>query len=408
MGQRTGMYRFAARGSDQSGYGTFRVSANATFIFIVFIIKRCSCIAYPICWNKGWLRLRSKQKVTFERSGMGEVTKFYESFFDRCVVINLPYRKDRLQQFHQNVCSVGWPFKAIDIVPAIHGDTVGVPANWTTGGGSYGCMRSHCRILEDAMMNKLETILVMEDDAVFRSSFVDEVTQFLQRVPTDWDCLMIGGQHINSTPKPVSEGVVRCVNTQRTHCYAVRGKLIKELYRHWMTVTHHCDWAMGPFCAKWNTYAPDPFIVGQSEGRSDINGRNNPAKFWTPPKKDAPVIWFRDASREVIDQLRTCRGEVGNGFHFGYSQNSQGQDVGLDDVFKRDERNPRERERLLRQWIDMIQWEVASLVEPAVCSIWHEQADEELIRKVCGDVLIEAVNPSVEEALKAWKDRGSK
>ena len=106
-----------------------------------------------------------------------------------------------------------------------------------------------------------------------------------------WDCLMIGGQHYESEPEPIMEGVVKCTNTQRTHAYAVQGEFIKLLRdMRAEEKTGHIDWRMGPFCAKYNTYAPNPFLIGQSGGVSDITNRDDGNRFWNPVSRPKHIL----------------------------------------------------------------------------------------------------------------------
>jgi GR25 family glycosyltransferase involved in LPS biosynthesis len=229
------------------------------------------------------------------------------SYFEQIWVINLKRRPDRLKQFQRGVRGCGWPFRKPKVFSAIEGDKVGVPKYWQTGGGSYGCMRSHMALLERAIQDDVDSILLLEDDAIFRTSFGEEVADFLAKVPDDWQCLMLGGQHVNSKPFPVVSGVVRAGvggGIQRTHCYALRGQeIMRALYETWANAAVHCDWVMGPCTAHFNTYAPDPFLVGQSEGDSDISGARNPPKFWRSPSGKEPVIVLQ-APRTVMESLR--------------------------------------------------------------------------------------------------------
>ena len=142
---------------------------------------------------------------------------------------------------------------------AIDGNKVPVPIGWGAGGGAWGCMQSHRQILERAVMDDVRALLVLEDDACFRTTFRDDAMRFLSSVPPDWDGLMLGGQHINCNPVAVLPGIVRCVNCQRTHAYAVRGRYLRDLYQKWCSSSGHCDHVMGPFQVNYNVYAPSRF-----------------------------------------------------------------------------------------------------------------------------------------------------
>jgi len=321
-----------------------------------------------------------------------------QNLFDQVWVINLKRREDRLTKFWDGIANAAWPFRQPTVFNAIEGDKVGVPRFWITGGGSYGCMRSHLAILERAIQDDVDSILVLEDDAIFTPSFGRNVAEFLAAVPKDWQCLMIGGQHVNSTPFPVLPGVVRAGaggGIQRTHCYALRGqKVMRALYQTWADAAVHCDWVMGPCMAKFNTYAPDPFLVGQSEGNSDISGARNPSKFWRSPSGMEPVVLL-SAPRAVIEGLRN------KGWHAGFSRDGlTGIDQGLAEIFSDSTLDLTQRTLRLRRWIEMIQWEVASMTEPAVCTVWHPMVTADMVRPLVKGRVIEIRASTEEEALR--------
>ena len=319
-------------------------------------------------------------------------------FFDQVWVINLKRRPERLARFWTEIERAKWPFRQPQVFSAVEGDKVGVPKFWQTGGGSYGCLRSHLVILERAIQDDVGTILVMEDDVVFRPTFAEEVAAFLSKVPADWECLMIGGQHINSEPIPLAPGIVRAGSgggIQRTHCYALRGQHpMKALYRTWANAAVHCDWVMGPCMAKFKTYAPHPFLAGQAEGKSDISGRENPAKFWRSPNGSEPVVVLR-APRPVMETLRK------KGWHGGYTIDpATGIDVGLRDIFANANLTPDQLNVRLKEWIALIQAEVAAIEGRPICTVWHPKARASVIRPLIKGKVMTITATTVDEALE--------
>jgi len=321
-----------------------------------------------------------------------------QNMFDEVWVISLSRRADRLARFWKEINKSNWPFRRPAVFSAIDGDRVGVPKFWQTGGGSYGCLRSHLVLLERAIQNGLSSMLVVEDDAVFMPTFENDVRNFFANVPSDWECLMLGGQHVDSKPTQVKPGVVRAGGgggIQRTHCYALRGsKAMKALYLTWANAAVHCDWVMGPCMSKFNTYAPDPFLVGQSDGTSDISGAQNPTKFWRPPTGFEPVVILR-SPRSVLEELRQ------KGWHSGYTRDpATGIDVGLRDIFADTALSFSDRNKKFKAWINMIQWEANSLAEPAICTIWHPDINKSEVQSVVEGKVIEVNAQTASDAIK--------
>ena len=236
-----------------------------------------------------------------------------------------------------------------------------------------GLYASHRQVLERAIIDDVQSLLILEDDAHLVDDFAIKVKEFLNRVPSDWDGLMLGGQHMMK-PLEIAPSVVKCLNCQRTHAYAIRGKYMQDLYALWHSYFGHCDHVMGPFESGYKVYAPDPFVIGQGSTRSDISGRMDPIRFWSGSDIQAKVALI-SAPHSVIKDLRPL------GFHTGYTRDAKTDvDVGIIDIFMKPG-SPTNKVRALRDWVAMVRGE-ASVFENGVCVIWLPEINDE-IRQVC-------------------------
>lgn len=199
-------------------------------------------------------------------------------FFGRVVVINLARRPERLARLRERFGD--WPFAAIQRVEAVDGFRVAEPATWTKGPGAWGCMLSHRAVLRSAIAAGVSSLLVLEDDACPAAAFAQRAADFVQLVPGDWDALMLGGEHLR-VPEPIAPGIVRCLGTNRTHAFALRGRIMPALLNYWHQYdTEHCDIVLASIMKHFRVYAPDPFLIGQDSGHSDISGRIEAMRFF--------------------------------------------------------------------------------------------------------------------------------
>ena len=309
-----------------------------------------------------------------------------KNYFDAVVVVNLARRPERLAEFNRQLEAQEWPFLPPQVFEAVDGGAVPTPSNWTEGGGAYGCLRSHHRILESSILAGVSRLLVLEDDLVLCEDFATKVTQFLQTVPDDWEQIMFGGQHMQYPEDLRIPGVVRCFNCQRTHAYAVRGRMLKDLYRKWAEATDgHCDWIMGAMQAGYRVYAPDPFLCGQDGGKSDIRGIVQPVRFWDGSDSDIrehPVVLLR-CPVSILPALRMC------GFHGGYNRSEDTDiDNGLKEIF---DSNSPPNSTAMRMWVGVVQSEVQGN-GTGITTVYHPKATVEFLETSLREppILIEA------------------
>lgn len=222
--------------------------------------------------------------------------------FGGAFVLNLDSRPDRWEQFQERAAAAR--ITGFARVRAVHGDSCPHPAWWRAGNGSWGCLMSHVRVCQDALMDGLESYVVFEDDAVFAPDFADRLPEIMERLKdTPWDSLALGGQHLwreAGPPWPFCKGVVRCRNVNRTHAFAVNRQFMVKFQQHvlhfpdyvaryiapdadgkgeWMP---HIDHQLGYLHERREhvILAVNPWLCGQAGGKSDINGAEQPEQFW--------------------------------------------------------------------------------------------------------------------------------
>lgn len=199
---------------------------------------------------------------------------------DQVWVINLPQREDRWRQFTGSL-PYDWPFRTPERFEGVDGRNLPEPQWWRAGPGGWGCFRSHYQIIEDALRRKIESVFVLEDDAIFVHEFARRVGEFFAELPADWDWIYLGGQHLEQEwglPTRVSERVYRPYNVHRAHAYAIRGrKTLEYVYRHLNTPAawgagDHLDHRLGELHKNFpgHVYVPDRWLVGQRSGLSSI------------------------------------------------------------------------------------------------------------------------------------------
>jgi len=125
--------------------------------------------------------------------------------FERALVINLARRTDRWEQFASSL-PADWPFELPERFSAVDGHAVGRAASWNSGGGAWGCYRSHLAILEKCLSEKVGSVLILEDDAICGEGFANQAEQFILHLPKDWNFIYFGGQRSSALAHPPKGG----------------------------------------------------------------------------------------------------------------------------------------------------------------------------------------------------------
>lgn len=152
-------------------------------------------------------------------------------YFEKCVCISLDRHWRRWHSFQKHIASIHWPFAEVERVNAIDGMKATPPSFWGGTPGMWGCYRSHVRVIEDALNQGVESLLVMEEDVLFSQDFGPRAGNFLDAVPSGWAQIYFGGVSKGAETQ-VNAEVIRSEGIVLTHCYALSGHGIEALYKH--------------------------------------------------------------------------------------------------------------------------------------------------------------------------------
>lgn len=183
--------------------------------------------------------------------------------------INLEHREDRKEHVEKELNNLG--------IKATRFNAIKMTS------GAIGCSMSHLKILEDAKKNKLEHVLIIEDDIKFLNPelFKNQINKFLELHQNNWDVILLAGN--NMPPyENIDDTCVKVSRCQTTTGYLVNGHYINVLASNVkMGLTHLLNkpdeksrfaidkfWFVLQAESKW--YLITPLTVVQREDYSDI------------------------------------------------------------------------------------------------------------------------------------------
>ncbi len=222
--------------------------------------------------------------------------------FDRTYYINLDHRPDRANEFLDAFPeSLGNPVR----FPATDGNKAKRPPWWIHTAGALGCFLSHQALIEQCLADGVESVLVLEDDAMPEGEFERRYNEFMDSLPDDWRWLYLGGYHKfadKHPPQQVNQFVWRPHAVRGTFAYALRGRDIMLLLRDELADpeidskygVNHIDWIFaGLHSHLFGVYCPDDWLFGHAAGLSDITNQYLPQPYF-PGAREVAEYQERD------------------------------------------------------------------------------------------------------------------
>jgi glycosyl transferase family 25 len=183
--------------------------------------------------------------------------------------INLDHRLDRKEHVENELSKIGIKAERFSAIKMEN--------------GAIGCSMSHLKILQNAFKNKMEHVLIVEDDITFLDveTFRNSFNTFLQNRGNNWDVILLAGNNMPPYTR-VDETSIQVTRCQTTTGYLVNGHYIQKLMENVKMglhnlikyPKHHAIYAIDKFWQelqkvdKW--FLCTPVTVVQREDYSDI------------------------------------------------------------------------------------------------------------------------------------------
>ena len=132
--------------------------------------------------------------------------------------INLEHRTDRKEHVIQELTKIGITANRFN---AIKMDN-----------GAIGCSMSHLKILQNALQNNLDHVLILEDDITFLNPelFKSQINKFFEIHNNNWDVILFAGN--NMPPyENIDDTCIKVSRCQTTTGYLVNKHYIKLLFQ---------------------------------------------------------------------------------------------------------------------------------------------------------------------------------
>jgi glycosyl transferase family 25 len=219
--------------------------------------------------------------------------------------INLEHRQDRKAHVESELIKIGLGLNA-QRFNAIRMEN-----------GAVGCSMSHLKILQNAVAQNMDHVLILEDDITFLDPelFRNQFDTFLSRFGTNWDVILLAGN--NMPPHlQIDETCIKVTSCQTTTGYLVNGHYISKLMENVKMGLHHLlrsperhvEFAIDKFWKRlqetdrWFLITP-PTVI-QCEGYSDIEKKNT---NYALPMLDLDKMIFQKKMKEIENYMNMMK-----------------------------------------------------------------------------------------------------
>lgn len=157
---------------------------------------------------------------------------------DKVYAINLKSSKDRRDNIYNECHKIGTHFKLVEAIDGRKENVKWVKNDWNSKydgwtQGAAGLVHTTIGIIKEAKAKKYKSIIIMEDDIVFKPNFYKKAKKYFKTLPKDWELFHLA--HQNYSRKPLSRvGMLeRLEASWSCQIYAINESIYDE-YLEWL------------------------------------------------------------------------------------------------------------------------------------------------------------------------------
>ena len=138
--------------------------------------------------------------------------------------------------------------------------------------GSLGCLLSHYNIIKLSLERDYNKIMILEDDAYFKSDYND-IEKYSETLG-NYDMLYLSGSHLGKK-QIINNNIIKIEGTYTTTGYIINRGAMEYLVDNITGYSKEIDvFYAEEIQPRFNCYCTIPHIIHQREGYSDIQNKN--------------------------------------------------------------------------------------------------------------------------------------
>lgn len=247
----------------------------------------------------------------------------FNRYFNNVFIINLERDKKRMEKMESLCNRESIRYERVEAIDGKkkekYNDYITRPCQWLCTNGMIGCALSHYFLWKRVVDERIDKVLVLEDDIFFIDGYKKIFEDAIKELPKDWDLFYLGCHglcHKGDRKINIFMSLLHliknngdCMSDKKhifkpkfaltTHCYAITYDGCKKLLEHLNKVSYHIDVSIALRGNRLNVYACEPNIAYQLGDDSLLADRSFPRLL------NACVSRIRDNNNFKMDYYLT-------------------------------------------------------------------------------------------------------
>tara|TARA_B110000259_G_scaffold165744_1_gene192804 strand:+ start:9892 stop:10530 length:639 start_codon:yes stop_codon:yes gene_type:complete len=186
----------------------------------------------------------------------------FHKLVDNVYAINLKSSTDRLENIQRECHKIGTHFQLVEAIDGREENVKWVNNEWNSKydgwtQGAAGLVHTTIKIIKEAKAKKYKSIMIMEDDIVFKEGAYKEAQKLVKSLPENWELLHLAQQHYGNSLNSRIGSLVRLTSSWSCQIYIISERVYDE-YLEWLElVDRPIDSITSKIIhPKGNSYAP--------------------------------------------------------------------------------------------------------------------------------------------------------
>lgn len=162
----------------------------------------------------------------------------FHKLFDKVYAINLKSSEDRRNNIYSQCHNIGTHFELVEAVDGREENVYWVKNEWNSKydgwtQGAAGLVHTTIGIIKDAKKNKYKSIMIMEDDIVFKPNAYAKAKLISKSLPDNWNLFHLAQQNYSGKPLARVGEIYKLKSSWSCQIYAINENVYDE-YLEWL------------------------------------------------------------------------------------------------------------------------------------------------------------------------------